>query len=203
MEAAPEKPPRPVGTKSAMAVVPVGCLVGAAWLRYERSRAPEPPAVGEPVPPLKQLDLETSEPLFLLGLEGRVVWVVFWSADAPSGPAMLKELERVWPRLRPHRRFTLAAAAIEVDHPERVRAALADGGQEIPVYLVSAETRRRFGVELADLPVHLLIGPDGRVMALARGEGRQTIERIAEQAKQELDHLDPTGDTRFASVGME
>ncbi len=116
---------------------------------------------------------------------------------------MLKELERVWPRLRPHHRFTLAAAAIEVDHPERVRAALADVVKEIPVYLVSAETRRRFGVASADLPVHLLIGPDGRVMALARGEGRQTIERIAEQAKQELDHLDPTGDTRFASVGME
>jgi hypothetical protein len=202
MEAANEKPMRrrTDWTVSVMAFVTVSCLVGALWLRFQRSRAPELPAVGSLVPPLALFDLETSEPLVLLGQKGRVVWIVFWSADAPSGRAMLQELTRVWARLRTHRRFTLAAAAIEAEHPDRVRAA-ADGGLEVPVYLVSAAARRRFGVERADPPVHLLIGPDARVTAMALGDSRQTIERIAEQAKQQLDQLDPAGETRFASMG--
>jgi hypothetical protein len=104
--------------------------------------------------------------------------------------------------LRSHRRFTLVAAAIDADHPERVRAA-ADAGSELPIYLASPETRRRFGIEHADPPLHLLIGADGRVTAIARSNGPQTIDRIADQAKLELDRLDPAGDTRFASVGME
>ena len=94
----------------------------------------------------------------------------------------------------------MAAAAIEADHPERVRALAADLGLELPVYLASPATRRRFGIASADPPVHFLIGADGRLVAMARGEGRQTIERIAEQAKQELDRLEPAGETRFASA---
>jgi hypothetical protein len=203
MDAATQQPKRRSTdwTASVMAIVTVVCLVGAGWLRFQRTRAPELPAVGSPVPALELIDLETSEALVLLGQKGKVVWVVFWSADAPSGPAMLKELARVWPKLRPHRRFTLAAAAIDTDHPERVRAAAAEGGPEIPVYLATAAARRRFGVGGADPPVHLLIGPDARVTAMARGDSRQTIERIAEQAKAQIDQLDPAGETRFASIG--
>jgi hypothetical protein len=184
-----------------MVIVTVGCLLAAGWLRYSRSKTIEPPTVGAPIPPLELLDLHTSEPLFLLGLSGRVVWIVFWSADSPSGRATLAEIGRVWPRLRSHRRFTLVAAAMNADHPERVRAAAA-AGSELPIYLATPETRRRFGIEHADPPLHLLIGADGRVTAIARGEGPQTIERIADQAKLELDRLDPAGDTRFASAGM-
>jgi hypothetical protein len=202
MEAATEIPPRRGfdWTLSVMVVVTAGCFVGAAWLRFQRSRTSALPAVGAPVPPLTVLDLETSEPLVLLGLKGRVVWIVFWSADAASGRTALVELERVWHRLGAHPRFTVVAAAIDVDHPERVQAAAADAGLEFPVYLSGAETRRRFGVERADPPVHLLVGVDGKVTAIARGEGRPTIERIADQAKRELDQLEPANQTRFASA---
>ena len=186
---------------STMMIVTFGCLLAAGWLRFQRSRAIEPPTVGAPIPPLELVDVHTSEPLVLLGLTGRVVWIVFWSADSTSGRATLGEIGRVWPRLRPNRRFTLVAAAIDVDHPERVEAA-ADGGSELPVYLATPETRRRFGIERADPPVHLLIGADGRVMAIGAATTAQTIDRIADQARSELERLDPAGRHGFASVGM-
>jgi hypothetical protein len=46
-----------------------------------------------------------------------------------------------------------------------------------------------------------LIDADGRIIALAHGDGRKTIQRIAEQARCRLDELDSLGPTRFASRG--
>ena len=49
------------------------CFVAAAiWLRLGSTAAPEPPAVGSLLPPLRLLNLETSEPLFLLGLRPKL-----------------------------------------------------------------------------------------------------------------------------------
>jgi len=48
-------------------------LVGwTAWLRFGPASRPEPPAVGQALPPLRLLDLETAEPLVLLGAKGKV-----------------------------------------------------------------------------------------------------------------------------------
>ena len=52
----------------------------------------------------------------------------------------------------------------------------------------------------ADPPLHVLIDAAGHVIAMARGAGRPTIDRIADQAKRQLDELDPLGDTRFVSM---
>jgi hypothetical protein len=47
-------------------------------------------------------------------------------------------------------------------------------------------------------PLHVLIDEDGRILALARGAGRPTIARIADQARRRLAELDPLDHTRFA-----
>ena len=49
-------------------------IVGwTAWMRFAPSPRPDPPAVGSALPPLPLIDLETSGPLILLGLKGKVV----------------------------------------------------------------------------------------------------------------------------------
>jgi hypothetical protein len=135
-----------------------------------------------------------------VGLQGKVVWVVFWSAEASSGRTCLAELAAAVKRLEAHRRFAVVTAAVEAGHPGRVRATVAAHGVDLPVYLAAPETRRQFGAENADPPLHVLIDADGRVLAMARGAGRPTLERIAEQAGRRLDELDPLGPTRFAGA---
>jgi hypothetical protein len=182
----------------ALAVLTLAFVAGAAWLRLRPAPAPEPPTVGSPPPPLRLLNLESSEPLFLLGLKGKVVWVVFWSAGSESGKALLPRLEVAWTRLRTNRRFSLVAGAVDFDQPGRVREALGAARAGLPAYLVPPETRHRFGVGTADPPLHLLIDADGKVAALVRGAGADTVRRLANQVRGWLEDLDPLGPTRFA-----
>ena len=174
-------------------------LVGwTAWLRFGPASRPEPPAVGQALPPLRLLDLETAEPLVLLGTKGKVSWIVFWSAGSPSGRASLAQLEGVWKRLKSHRRFTMVTAAANTDQPDRVRTALSEIHAAVPAYLAGPETLRRFGAELADPPLHLLVDGDGRIAALVRGAGQDTINRLETQVQRWLEEIDPLGNTRFA-----
>ena len=182
-----------------MIVMTAAGLLGAAWLRFGPSPAPPPPVVGGLAPPVQVVDLETSEPMVLAGLRGKVVWIVFWSASSASGPACLPALDDVWKRLKVHQRFVFVAAAVEIDQADRVRALISACLSNLPVYLASRETQRRYGVERADPPLHVLIDAAGHIIAIARGAGRPTIERIADQAKRQLVELDPLGDTRFVS----
>ncbi len=92
------------------------------------------------------------------------------------------------------------AAAIETDQAETVREMTSASQFKLPIYIASPETRRRYGAERADPPLHVLIDAAGHVIAIARGAGRPTIDRIADQAKRQLDELDPLGDTRFVSA---
>jgi hypothetical protein len=185
-----------------MMLVTLAALAGAAWLRYGRSSATEASiaAVGAEAPPLRLIDPETSEPVVLVGLNSKVVWVVLWSAKASSGRSCLAELEAATKRLRTHRRFAMVTAAVESDDPAAVRAAVRAAGVTLPVYLAGPETRRRFRAENADPPLHILIDAGGRVLAMAQGDGQPTIGRIAEEARRRLDELDPVGETRFASA---
>jgi peroxiredoxin len=183
-----------------MVLVTATSLLGAAWLRTRRPSESEPPAVGGLAPPLRLLDLATSEPIVLVGLRGKVVWVVFWSAESPSGGSSLAAIEAAWSTLKTRGRFTMVAAAVEVDKPARVRAAVAENGITLPVYLASTETRRRYGALHTDAPLNVLIDADGRIATMARGTSPQTIQRIAAQATRLLDELGPEDDTRFASV---
>jgi len=187
------------GITTIMVAVTAASLLGAAWLRTRRPPANEPPALGGLAPPLRLLDLETSEPLVLVGLRGKVVWVVFWAADSPSAFSSLAAIDHAWVQLKARRPFVGVAAAVAAENPGRVRAAVAETGVSSPVYLASTETVLSYGALRADPPLHVLIGTDGRVVAIARGANSQTIDRIADQARRLLDHLGPQDDTRFAS----
>jgi peroxiredoxin len=188
------------GVTAIMIVVTAAALLGAAWLRTRRQPENQPPAAGALAPPLGLLDLETSEPVVLVGLRGKVVWVVFWSADSSSSRSNLIAINDAWKSLRARERFAMVAAAVEADHPERVRAAVAESGVKLPIYLASAESRRRFGALEADPPLNLLIDADGHIATLARGTSPQTLERIADQAGRMLDELGAPNDSRFASA---
>ena len=134
----------------------------------------------------------------LVGLRGKVVWVVFWSANSLSGGSGLVAIEHAWSTLKSQGRFTVMAVAVDADNPDRVRAAVTANGVKLPVYLASAETRRQFGALQADPPLNVLIDPDGRIATIARGTSPQTIDRIADQARRMLDQMGPVEDTRFA-----
>jgi peroxiredoxin len=188
------------GITAIMVIVTVTSLLGAAWLRTRRLPEYRPPAAGALAPPLRLLDVETSEPIELVGLRGKVVWVVFWSADSTSGGSSLAALEPAWTALKAQGRFAMVAAAVESDNPGRVRAVSAASGVKLPVYLASAETCRRFGAVQADPPLNLLIDADGRIVTIARGTSPQTIDRIIAQANRLLEELGPAENTRFASA---
>ena len=169
-------------------------LVGwTAWLRFDPASRPEPPAVGLALPPLRLLDLETAEPLVLLGAKGKVTWIVFRSAGSPSGRASLSKLEGVWKRLKSHRRFTMATAAINSDQPVGcVELAMTHRSASRCVFTTC------FGAELADPPLHLLVDGEGRIAALVRGAGQDAINRLAAQVQRWLEEMEPPGNTRFA-----
>ncbi len=183
-----------------LALVTFVLVCWTAWLRFGPASRPEPPAVGQALPPLRLVDLETAEPRVLLGAKGKVSWVVFWSAGSASGRTGLAQLEGVWKRLKPHRRFTMVTAAVNSDQPERVRAALAEIHAAVPAYLAGPETLQRFGAELGDPPLHLLVDGDGRIAALVRGAGQDTINRLESQVQRWLEEIDPLGNTWFAGA---
>jgi hypothetical protein len=185
-------------TSAIMILVTATALVGAAWLRYRSRPLDEPLSLGARVPPLQVLDLETSEPLVLFGLSGKVVWITFWSIDSASAASSLQTLERASKRLADHRRFAQVAAAVPAGKASQVRSSLRSNRIGLPVYLASSSVLRQFGTSSADPPFHVLIGADGRILALARGGDDSTIGRLAAMAQRRLDELDPEGATRYA-----
>ena len=63
----------------------------------------------------------------------------------------------------------MVAAAVDSTQSEAAaREAVAEVHATLPVYLATPETRRRFGVQDADPPIHLLIDERGQVAAVAR-----------------------------------
>ena len=186
-------------TSAALTVVTLAALSWLVWLRFGPPAAPEPPAVGASVPALRLLDLSTAEPLVLLGLKDKVVWITFWSAASADGAADLAALEAVWNRLKPHSRFAMAAAA-DSNHREQARAAVARSKADLPAYLAAPETLHAFGARPANLPLHILLDPSGRVAAVARGRDQATLSRLADKAEKELDEIEPVGKTRFAAA---
>lgn len=182
-----------------MALVASVALAWAAWLRFGPGPEAAPPPLGTPAPALRLRDPATAEPLVLLGLHGRVVWLTFWSAGPPSGPTDLADLEAVWTRLKSRPRFAMAALAADPGRPELLRAAVAATKATLPAYPASPETVRSYGATPAHLPLHVLIDADGRVGAVAQGRGPATLARLAAQATRWLDELEPLGKTRFAA----
>jgi hypothetical protein len=183
-----------------LALATVLIVGGAAWIRFAAHSSIKAPVVGSVLPPLRLLDLKSSEPVVLIGLKGKIVWVVFWSPGSETGRKVLPQLEKAWRRLRPHGRFSMVAAAADSTQSALAREATAEIHATLPVYLARPETRRQFGVQDADPPVHFLIDERGQIAILARGAGEETINRLASQARAWLDELDPMRNTRFAST---
>jgi hypothetical protein len=181
-----------------MATVTVAALLGAAWFRSGSFTTQRPLAVGDQAPLVQLVDLDSSEPMLLAGLKGKVVWIVFWSAKDPTAASSLAAIARASNPVRMHRRFTLVTAAVDSGEPDRVRAVANQSGAELPVYLATPDSVHRFAAEKADPPLNVLIDALGQVIAIARGAGQATLDRIALQAKRQLDELDPQGNTRFA-----
>jgi hypothetical protein len=183
-----------------MLLVTATALVGAAWLHYRSHPAGETLTVGAKVPPLEVLDLETSEPLVLIGHGGKVVWATFWSIDSQEAAPFLKALAQATKKVAGHRRFVQIVAAVDEGKASQIRAMLDSNKIELPIYRASAAMLRRFGTTSADPPLHVLIGADGRIIALARGGDESTIGRLATMTQRRLDELDPQGATRFAAA---
>jgi hypothetical protein len=185
-------------TAALVALTTVVALSWFGWRRFGPGPAAEPPGIGVVPPPLRLLDADTGEPLVLLGLKGKVVWVAFWSAESAAGRSDLSALGRVWERFKARRRFAMVAVAVDAGPADGLREALAAARPRPPTYRATPETRRAFGATGRDLPIHLLIDETGRVAAVARGGGTDTLARLAEQAERRLDELEPFGDARFA-----
>jgi hypothetical protein len=183
-----------------MIVVTAVALLSAAWVHYRSRPAIETLTVGARVPPLEVLDLDTSEPLVLLGHSGKLVWLTFWSADSATASSDLKLLDQATRPLTAHRRFVQMTAAVEAGKAGQIRSMLRSSKLKLPVYLAGAATLQRFGTSKADPPLHVLIGPDCRIIAIARGGDGATIARLASMAQQQLEELDPAGTTRFAAA---
>jgi hypothetical protein len=179
-----------------MALVTSVAVAWTVWLRFGGDAPVEPPRVGAAFPPLRLLDADTAEPIVLVGLRGRVVWVTFWSASSPSEFA---ELDRVWGRLGSRRGFSMVAAAVDAPAAGRIRALVDRAKTSLPVYLAAPETHRAFGVTARNVPLHLLIDELGHVGAVAQGASRDTFARLVVQAERWLDEMEPLGKTRFAT----
>src|SRR4051812_2602979 len=83
---------------ASMALIASIAIVWAAWLRFGPPPPPEPLSPGAMLPALRLVDPETNEPVLLIGLRNKVVWVTFWSAAASEADSDLVDLERVWSR---------------------------------------------------------------------------------------------------------
>jgi hypothetical protein len=92
----------------------------------------------------------------------------------------------------------MVTAAANPDQPQRVRAALAEIHAAVPAYIAGPDTLRRFGAELADPPLHLLVDGDGRIAALVQSASQDTIGRLEAQVQRWLEEIDPAGSTLFA-----
>ncbi len=189
------------GITAVMVSVTALSLVGAAWLHVKQQQPDNQSlSVDSVAPPLRLLDLDTGEPIVLVGLRGKIVWVVFLSVGSPTGEKNLAAVAQAGNSFKVNPRFSMVVAAVDGQEPGRVRAAVAASGVTLPVYLASDETRRRFGLSSSDEPLQVLINAEGRIASLARGTSPQTNERLASQARRLLDELPPHDDTRFASA---
>lgn len=200
---APFDPPRrrrPDLVSALMVVVTIAFLAGTAWLRFGPAPRPEPPIVGSDAPEIRLIDLQSGEPIVLLGLKGKVVWLTFWSADDALVRQAMSGVDRIWKGLKGRRSFAMIAAAVDSGDAEAVRRAVAVDRLELPVYLAALETRHDFGVKTGELPVHVVIDTDGRVLAIARSGDDLNLSRLEEIVRARLEILDPAGSPRFAAA---
>ncbi len=195
-----DEPRAPDRFNLALAVAALALLSGAAWLRFGSGLFPKSTVVGEPMPPTRLSRLHGADSRLFLGMEGRVLWLVFLSSEPADALPVLPGLATAWDRLKDDSRFDMAVAAADSQGPARVRAALEPYRRKLPLYLAGAEAPRSFGVEPSGGPWHFLIDSQGRVAAVARGSAEGTVDRLAKMASDWLEALAPPVDLRFRLV---
>lgn len=185
---------------SALMAVAASFLIaisGYGWLtggQSGKSKA-ERPAVGSMAPPLRLIDPVTGEPVVLVGLQGKVVWVSFISTSSKTAQADYDALSQIWKRLRLHQKFAMAAVALPPADRDKVTRLIGGSAERLPTYIASESTASAFGVDPPHSPFHLILDPTGKVVAIG-GEGMTS--RLAKEATRWLDDIEPTGWTRFA-----
>lgn len=185
-----------------LAVLTIALIVGAAGLRFGPGVFSGPIRVGEPMPPTRLTGLHEPDSRLLLGVEGRVLWLVFVSTEGAGAGPILPELETAWKTLRTNHRFGMAVAAVDPSGPDRARQALVSYKGRLPLYL-GGDAPRSFGVDPGGGPWHFLIDPHGRVAAVARGSGADTVRRLSRMASDWLDAMSPAADVRFQLTRVE
>lgn len=182
---------------SAALAISFGLLAASACLWWGVGERSSPPVVGSRFPPTQLERLEGADPFLVLGLEGRVTWLVFLPVDAAEGLEPLAQLEPFQREFRSNRRFSLIAATIDARGPDHRSLALREYQGRLPLYVAGGDAQRLFGVERVGSARHILIGPRGRIDLIADGSGRQTMERVASRARLWLRAMAPPRDARF------
>jgi hypothetical protein len=195
-----DEPRESVRFHLALAFVAVVLLAGAAWLRFGPGLSSGRVVMGGPMPPTRLTGLHDAGSRLLLGVEGRALWLVFLPVEPAEPAAVLPALVAAWDRLKDDPRFGMAVAATDALGPEHARAALEPYRGKLPLYLAGPDAPRSFGVEASGEPWHFLVDPRGRVAAVARGSGEETVDRLAKMASDWLDALAPLPDVRFRLV---
>ena len=172
-------------------------ISGYGWLTGGQTGKPaaERPAVASVPPPLHLIDPVTGEPVVLIGLKGKVVWVSFISTTSKDAQADYDALSQVWKGLRPHQKFAMAAVASPTVDRTHIARLIGQASDRVPTYIASKETALAFGVDSSPLPFHLILDPTGKVAAIG---GQGLIQRLAKDATRWLDEIEPSGWTRFA-----
>jgi len=192
-----ENRPRCSVCPSVSMVIALAFLAASAWLWLGVGERSSPPVVGSRFPPTRLERLKDADPLLVLGLEGRVTWLVFLPIDAPGGLELLAQLEPFQRQFRSNRRFSLIAATVGSNGPDHPSATLEGYRGHLPLYVADGDVQRLFGVDRVDSPRHILIGPRGRIDLIADGSSRETIDRVARRTRLWLDALAPPRDARF------
>jgi hypothetical protein len=179
-----------------LVMVTIIFLIGSCWIRFGTSTNRPSLAVGDLAPSLHLRDLN-GEPLIVLGLWGKVVWLTFWSATSREGLIVVDRLDQIWRGLDKEGGFASFSLVIDDVEPEIVRDLIATRSLRLPAYLASAETCRDYGAAAGDLPLHVVINDDGRILAITRGSD---LEEIEEMVKARLRVLHSAGGALFAAI---
>lgn len=185
--------------QSAAVAAALALVAASAWIYLGFRNRSAPLLVGSRFPPTRFERFEDADPLLVLGLEGRVTWLVFLPIDAREGLEPLAQLESHWREFRSNSRFSLVAAT--VDHQRPVSSsALGEYRGRLPLYVADGDVQHLFGVDRVESLRHILIGPRGRIDVIANGSDQETIDRVARRARLWLDALAPPRDARFFLV---
>ncbi len=176
-------------------------LLGSAWIRFGPKEKPPSLVVGDIAPLIRLNDLEGQEPIVMLGLRNRVLWLTFWSVKSPEDRRDFRQLERIWKRFEGDPGFALLVSAIATDDPRGVHSEVASKRLKFPVYLASPETCRDFGAEPEELPLHFIIDADGRILAISHGRRDGSLDQLEELVRSRLKMRNPAGGSRFAMTG--